>query len=222
MLPTVLGCAPTYYEFWRDGQQALLRGDYAQARAFLIECERRRPRQVENLHDLGVCGMMIARDKFEQMNYAAAQRELDQSIEYFTSAIEDVPGHQPSLEGKNRALELKGQFDEALQHAEWTVAFVGPSARQYVFLAREMEERGDKDAALTRYRQAVAMEPNNKEGHVALARFLIREHHEPAAIPHLQEAHRLDPKDAWVTEQLVSRGVLPRVASGTARTAASP
>ncbi len=197
----------------------MIRGDYGPARTFLVECERRRPREVENLHDLGACSVLVAREKFEQMNHAAAQRELDRAIEYYTSAIDAVPGHQASLEGKNRALELKGQFDEALQHAEWTVAFVGPSAKQYIFLARELEERGDKDGALLRYRQAVAMEPNNKEGPVALAQFLMREHSEPVAIHFLQEAYRIDPKDEWVAEQLANRGVLPRV---PVQTAAAP
>lgn len=220
LLAAATGCTQvTYREYWRDAQLAMIRGDYGAARTFLGECERMRPRRVENLHDQGVCSMMIAKAKFEEMNPAAAKRELDRALGYFDSAIDDVPGHQASLEGKNRALELKGQFDAALAHAEWTLTFVGPSARQYLFLARELDERGDKDGALLRYRQAVAAEPNNAAAHVAIAQFLIREGDEPAAIPHLQEAHRLNPRDAWVSDQLASRGVLPVV---PAKSAASP
>jgi tetratricopeptide (TPR) repeat protein len=208
-----LGCAhgPTYNDHWNDAQQALLQGEYGPARTFLEECERVRPRRIETMHDMGVCSMMIAREKFEQMNHAAAMRELDRAIACFDSAIDDVPGHQASLEGKNRALELKGQFQEALKHTEWAATFVGPSARQYIFLARELDERGDKDAALLRYQQAISMEPDNAEPHVAIAQFYLRTKNEPAAIRHLQAAYDLNPKDAWVHEQLSSRGALPQM-----------
>jgi tetratricopeptide (TPR) repeat protein len=212
------GCGPTYHDYWRDAQNAMLQGSYGPARYFLDECERRKPRRVENLHDMGVCSMMIAKEKFEQMNHAAAMRELDRAIAYFESAIDDVPGHQASLEGKNRALELKGQFDEALKHAEWAVKFVGPSARQFIFLGRELEERGDRDSAFLRYRQAVAMEPENADAHVAMAEFLLRVKNEEGAVHHLQEAHRLNPKDRWVADQLGARGML----APAERTSAGP
>ncbi|MEK6675249.1 MAG: tetratricopeptide repeat protein [Planctomycetota bacterium] len=221
MVPAILamGCnRPTYRDYWIDGQRAMIREDWGPARAFLQECDRRRPRRVDNLYDMGVCSMMIAQEKFEEMNHAAAARELDRAIAFFDSAIDDVPGHQPSLEGKNRALELKGQFSEALRHTEWAVKFVGPSAKQYIFFGRELEERGDMDAALLRYHQAVTMEPTNPEAHIAFAKFLLKADNEPMAIHHLKTAHELNPKDAWVTEQLVSRGVIHR--ASTRKTAA--
>jgi tetratricopeptide (TPR) repeat protein len=191
---------------------------YGPARYFFEEAERVRPRRVENLHDLGACSVMIARERFEQMNHAAAMRELDKAIGYYTQAIEVYPGHQASIEGKNVALELKGQFDEALKHAEWAAKFVGPSAKQYVFLAEELEERGDVDGAMLRYRQAVAVEPDNPKAHVAFARFLLRSKNEPAAVHHLQLAYRLDPSDDWVVDQLAARGAVPPLAPETART----
>ena len=110
------------------------------------------PEDAHNLHDLGVCSMVLARDQFRRRNFPAAMREVDQAIEYYARSINAHPGFQASLEGKNRALELKGQFEQALQQAEWAREFVGPSARQQVFLARELEERGDMDGALLRYR----------------------------------------------------------------------
>lgn len=162
--------------------------------------------------------MMIAKEKFEQMNHAAAMRELDRALAYFTSALDDIPDHQPSIEGKNRALELKGQFEDALRQAEWTATFVGPSAKEFIFLARELEERGDKDAALVRYRQAVNMEPRNSEGYAAIAAFLIREGNEPEAIRYLEQGQNLRPRDPWITEQLIKRGVQPAVPTRTIST----
>ena len=124
-----------------------------------------------------------------------------------------LPTDETTVDG-NTALELKGQFDTALKHAEWAAEYVGPSARQYIFLAKELEERGDVDGALLRYRQAVAMEPGNPKAHVAFATFLLRAKDEPAAIHHLQAAYRLNPLDEWVVDQLTARSALPPLTSG--------
>ncbi|MCH7871957.1 MAG: hypothetical protein IID33_09690, partial [Planctomycetes bacterium] len=168
------GCGGTmrYGELRVEGRRAMLARMHGPARYLFEECNRIKPRQVENLHDMGTCSLMMARDRFERENRAAAVRETDAAIAYFSEALDVHPGHQPSIEGKNIALELKGEFDEALEHAEWAAEFVGPHARQYIFLAREHEERGDVDGALLAYRQAAAMEPKNADAHVALAKFL--------------------------------------------------
>ncbi len=216
-LTTALGgCrAHQYRQARRDGQKAMLDGMYGPARYFFDEAERIRPRGVENLHDMAACRVMLARQKFEQMNHAAAMRELDGAVAYYSQAIEVHPGHQASLEGKSVALELKGQFGQALEHAEWAAQFVGPSARQYIFLARELEERGRVDDALLRYRQAVAMEPANFDAHVTLAEFLLRNNSEKAAVHHLRVAYRLNPRDEWVTDQLAARSAIPPLAQPT-------
>lgn len=207
------GCATAkYYRARREGQKAMVAGMYGPARYFFAEARNFRPRSVDNLHDLGACRVMLARQKFEQMNHAAAMRELDSAVANYSEALDADPGHQASIEGKNVALELKGQFDEALEHAEWTAKFVGPSARQYIFLATELEERGHVDDALLRYRQAVAVEPDSTEAHLAFAKFLIRSNNEQAAIHHLQAAYRLDPRNEWVIDQLTDRGALQPLA----------
>ena len=205
------GCGPNYLELRREGQRAALDGAYGPARVFYLQAEERRPGLPDNLHDLGVCSVMLARKKFAQTNYAAAMREVDDAIEYYARAIDAHPGHQASLEGQRIALRLKGQFDRALEHAEWAAEFVGPSAKQYILLARELERRGDEDSALLRYRQAVAIEPNNAEAHRVFAKFLLANDNEPAAIYHLQQAYRLEPGDSWVVEELAKRKALPRL-----------
>ena len=213
LAPSIAGCGPNYRELRQHGQHAMLDGAYRPACVFFKQADERKPRDAENLHDLGACSLMQARDNFRQHAHAPAMRDVDAAIAYYSAAIDISPGHQASLEGKNVALELKGQFDEALEHAEWVAEFVGPSAKQYVFLAQELEERGDDDGALLRYRQAVAMEPGNASAHRAFAEFLLRNNNEPAAVHHLQAAYRLDPTDRWVFAELVARGKVPPLAS---------
>lgn len=212
-LPT--GCTAVDYQQKRfHGQSLMAAGTYGAARHFFDEAESIRPRRVRNLYDLGTCSMMLAKQRLANKNELAARRELNAAIAYYSHALEVYPGHQPSIEAKNNALELQGRFDEALQHAEWTAQFVGPAARQYVFLAGEYEERGDIDGALLRYKQAIAMEPDNADAHVAFAKFLLRTDNESAAVHYLKAAYRLDPTDSWTLGQLSSRGAVP-VLDGT-------
>ncbi len=188
------GCnsGPSYDQLRYEGQVAMIEGKYGPARYMLQDAEEKSQRlRVENLHDLGVAHVMVSKEKFAQMNPAAAFRELDAAIDYYSRCIEAHPGHQACLEGKNIALELKGQYEEALKHAEWAAEFVGPSARQQIFLASELEERGDFDGAMLRYQQAVAMEPRSAGAHLAFAEFLKRHNQDSAAAIQYQEADRL-------------------------------
>lgn len=210
------GCAPQYHVLRRQGQSAMAAGAFGPARYFFQQAHELSPRRIDNLHDLGVCSVMLAREKLHQMNRPAALRELDSAVAFFSRVLHLHPGHIAALEGKTTALELKGRFDDALKEAEWAAKFVGPAAKHYVFLAKELEERGDVDGALLRFRQAVAIEPENSTAHVAFARFLFRHNNETSAVRHLQAAYRLNPTDAWVTDQLVARSALPALVPAAA------
>lgn len=207
IITLVTGCEAHYPTLRREGQMAMLDGQYGPARYLLLNADNKAHRKVETLHDLGVCSVMVAKQKFRERNQAAAFRELDNAVAYYRRAIDDVPGHQASLEGLNIALELKGQFEAALNHAFWTAEFVGPSAKQFIFLGNELEQRGDFDGAMLRFRQAVTMEPRNANAHVAMAKFLIRHDKRDAAEDYLVEASILDPNNPWVREQLASSGL---------------
>lgn len=213
VLAPMVGCAQNYHSLRRQGQRAMLDEAYGAARVFFLQAEDARPRRADNLHDLGACSVLLARQRFQDGNRSAAMRELDEAIGYYTQAIDAYPGHQGALEGKTVALKLKGQFDEALQTAEWAAEFVGPSARQYMFLAENLEERGSIDDAFLRYRQAVAVEPRSFEAHKGFAAFLQRQGNEEAAVFHLQTAYRLNPLDTWVTDELSRRGAVPALVS---------
>lgn len=207
LLVVLSGCGPSYSELRREGVQAMLGEQYAPALYYFYEADDVKRNSVPNLHDLGFCSMMVARDRMRQGDKNGALAALDRAIEYYDRAIDAHPGHQASLLGKNKALELKGEPEAALDHARWAVRFVGPSARQYLFLADELDQRGDVDAALLRYRQAVSIEPSNAKAHVAFARFLLKHNNESAAIGHLRHAYRINPSDRWVREQLAQRNI---------------
>lgn len=207
------GCAAGYGELRTQGQHSMLDGAYGPARSFFIQADEKKPRRVENLHDLGACSVMLARAKFEQMNQPAALRELDRALAYYTQAIDVYPGHQASLEGKAVALKLKGQLAAAVTHAEWAAKFVGPSAKQYIFLAKELDESGDSDGAFLRFRQAVAVQPDNSAAHRSFAKFLMENDNDAAATFHLQQAYRLDPTDQWAMDELIRRHALPPLAA---------
>ena len=211
------GCAaePDSRALRLEGQRAMVRGDYAAARGLFGEVHLLLPEAPANLHDLGDCCLYFAREQFARQNTAAALRELDHAIEYYQRAINAHPGWQPALLGKNIALELKGQFADALRVAEWAARFVGPSARQQIFLAEELEQRGDLDAALLRLRQAVAMEPDNAAAHEALGLFYRRIDKRDQAIRHLTASCRLDPSRPGPAEALAELGApLPVLSTG--------
>lgn len=209
LMLTVLfgGCGPGYQEMRLDGQRAMVAGDYRMARIYFQQADERAHRRADNLHDLGVCSLMIAKEKFDEFNYPAALREVDNALRYYSWAINELPGYQPALEGKNIALELKGRFEQALKHTEWAVQFVGPSAKQYLFLATEYEERRDPDGAMLAYRQAITIEPNNAEARRAFARFLFNNGRDALGAEQLQAAYRIDPTNEWVNTQLAQRGM---------------
>jgi tetratricopeptide (TPR) repeat protein len=207
ILAPIVGCGPSFHQLRTEGEQAMIAGAYGPARILFQQAEDVKPRRAENLFDLGMCSVM---------------RELDEAVDYFNSSIDAHPGFMPSIEGKTMALELRGQLDEALKNAEWAATFVGPSAKQYMFLARELEQRGDVDGAMLRYRQAVALEPNNASVHIAFAKFLLRHGNEEATVYHLQAAYRIDPTNTWVTSELARRGAIPALASDRSAEPAKP
>jgi len=216
-LTAFTGCGPTFHELRVEGQKEMLAGDWGTAQYLLEQARRRHPAHVENLHDLGVCSLILAKQKFEERNTPAAQRELDRAVNYYDRAIAVEPGYQPAIVGKTRALELKGQFEEALRTAHWAAQFVGPSAEQFLFLGRQYEERGDYDGAFLRYRQAVAIDPKNPKTHKAMGILFMKVGNTQAAIRALMVSLRLDPTQQDVANTLRDLGEpVPAVDTGPA------
>ncbi len=206
-----IGCQPGFHQLRMEGRNALRDQHHAIARDCFERAHDLWPEHARNLCDLGNLSMHYAKKRAEQGNQAATLRELDQAVWYYARAIESHPGLQAALVGKNHALEQKGRFDDALDEAHWAMTFVGPSSREQIFMARELEERGDLDGALLRYRQGVAIEPDNAHAHAALGDFLLRQQKTEQAIEHFKRAYTLNPLEPGVADVLTDNGIaLPR------------
>lgn len=200
------GCGPTYRELRRSGQTEVAARNWGAARHLFEEAHGRKPESAENLHDMAVCSMMLARERFEAGNRVAAMRELDRAVDYYDRALTAHPGYRPAIIGKNRALELRGQSEEALKSAHWAATFVGPSAQQQIFLAHEYEERGDVDGAFLRLQQALAMEPDNPAVHNAFGDMYRRQGERQTAIRAYRRSLKLDPAQPDVVRSLREMG----------------
>lgn len=200
------GCSPAYEQYRRRGTQLLAEQRYAAARGLFEAAHEMVPENADNLCDLAACHVGMARDYLARDDTRAAVRELDAAINYYNRAIRSYPGYSRALAGKNTALELRGDPGEALATAQWASQVVGPSARQQIFLARELAERGDADQALLAFKQAVAMEPDNPSAHWAIGLFYIDLGRREEGIHHLERAYRIDPSQDFIAAELRQLG----------------
>ena len=209
------GCGPSFDALRRTGMRRATQSEWGVARRFFRDAYHKRPEDAENLHDLGVCSMMLARRQFAEGNRAAGLREVDRAIDYYDRAINASPGFRSAIEGKNRALELKGQFEEALRSAHWAATYVGPSVDQQIFLANEYEERGDLDGAMLRLRQGLAMDRDDPRIHRAFGDFFMRRGDRQRAAQAYRESFMLDPSQKDVVQKLYElEGVMPVAPAG--------
>jgi len=208
----VSGCADdlSYEDLRTLGQEQMIDHQYGTAQRLFKQAMDKRPENAWNLYDLGDCSMHLAAEQFRLRNGPAALRYADFAVDYYARAINAYPGMEPALWGKNQALELKKRFEEALRVAEWAVEYITPTARQQIFLARELEQRHDPDAALLRYRQAVELEPASAYTHAELGRFYVRIGQKEEAREALMAAYRLDPAEPGVLDALREMDQMPQ------------
>jgi tetratricopeptide (TPR) repeat protein len=162
----------------------------------------REPEKQESAYYLARCCRIAAERKFAEQDVPGALRELEEAIFYYGQAIEAYPGYAAAVEEKAAALELKGEYSEALKLSMWAKDNAGRTVRQLVNVAAEFEQRGDMDTALTRYRQAVAVEPDSALAHAELGRFLARRKRYDRALASMERAYQLDPSEPGVAADL--------------------
>ncbi len=206
----LVGCGPTLSDLHIEGVRAYRAGELARAQAIFEAVLEKHPERAETLYFMARCYHTLARGKYREDNTPGALKAVEDAIFYYSQAIEAFPGYQAALEGKNRALELKGKYQKALELAEWAKDYAGPAAERHIFLAKELLERGDYDGALNYFKQAVAMEPRNAKAHAELGRFYVRLGNNRRAIELLQRAYELNPAEPGVVRDLRRLGATPR------------
>ncbi|MCG3138721.1 MAG: hypothetical protein HJJLKODD_02589 [Phycisphaerae bacterium] len=204
----ITGCGPNQFELYRrQGLQMVQDQRYEAAAGAFREAMLRVPQHTDNLCDIAWCHLRIAEQYMSREDPQAASREIDVAINYYNRAIKYYPGYQRALDGKNHALEMKGQYVEALATIQWASRNVGPDAATHIRLAQEYAERGDADRALLTYRQAVAMEPENPVPNRMIGQYYLTLGRRDEAVYYLQRSYQLDPTQTLVAEELDRLGV---------------
>lgn len=203
------GCGPVVGEINQEGLKEYNAGRYIEAIGLFKTALNKDITRPETLYYTGRAYVGLAEERFRAGNPRMARRNLDDAVYYFDRAIQAFPGYLEAVQGKNRALELRGEYDKAIETLKESEKLLGPSAAYKIMIARDYEQRGDHDNALTAYRQAIALEPLNAVAHAELGRFYQRIGRKQDAIDELVRAHRINPDRADVADDLRALGAWP-------------
>jgi tetratricopeptide (TPR) repeat protein len=203
------GCGPVVGEINQDGLKEYNAGRYIEAIGFFKTALNKDITRPETLYYLGRAYVGLAEDRFRAGNARMGRRNLDDAIYYFDRAINAFPGYEEAVQGKKRALELRGEYDKAIAVLKESERLLGASAKSRIQIAQDYEQRGDTDNALLAYRQAVALEPLDAVAHAELGRFYKRIGRKDDAIAELTRAHRLNADRADVVGDLQALGAWP-------------
>jgi len=203
------GCGPVVGEINQEGLKEYNAGHYIEAIGLFKTALNKDIARPETLYYTARAYVGLAEDRFREGNARMARRNLDEAVYYYDRAIQAFPGYEEAIEGKNRALELRGEYDKAIKVAKEAESLLGPSAKYKIMVAREYEQRGDFDNALSYYRQAVAVEPLNPQTYVELGRFYKRIGRRDDATVELTRAYRISAGKADVADDLRALNAWP-------------
>ena len=206
------GCEISPAEYHQQGLALYAHSDYIGAKAMFsaaLESGREHP---DSLYYLGECHRNMARAKADTDEYAAAMRHADRALLYLTQSVEAHPGHWPAARAKSTVLEMKGEYEKALEVAKWSSLHAGATARAYVDWARRLEAHRDFDEAKMRYEQAVSVEPENAWAHAQIGGFFQRLGDRRRAVAAFRMAYRISPLERGVAKALRELGAFPATA----------
>lgn len=208
-LVAMVGCGPVVGQINEQGVQEYRSGRYVESIGLFKTALDKDPTRPSTLYYLGRSYTALAEQRFREGDARMARRNLDDAVYYFDRAIAVFPDYDEAIRGKNHALELRGEYDKAMDVVTKSADLLGPSARRKVMIAREQEQRGDLDAALRTYRQAVIQEPLNAWVHAEYGRFYRRLDRRDEAVDQLRRAYKLDPDEPGVVRDLKELGGWP-------------
>ena len=203
----LLGCTPDVTETRKLGIQHYRDGDRMASMATLRRALNDSPSDAQCNYYMGMNYRAIASRKFGEGDYAAAYRELERSIFYFTQAVKTWPNYMTAIAAKNEALEAKGQYGDALALAEGvTVNTRGFAGDHYLYLGHEYLERGDYDNALRSYEVALENNPDSAAALAAMGGLYERVNKPKLARTFYQRAYALNEAEPGVSIALARLG----------------
>lgn len=197
------GCGPDVEDMRAEGIQQYRNHQYIQSMATMRHVLELQPSDARANYYMGLNYRTLAARKLREGNPAAAYRELDTAIMYFTQAITSWPNYLEAIASKNEALEARGKYAEALELAQNVAENNrGDAADHFVYLGNEYRDRGDWDNALRSYKTALATEPNHAGAYAAMGELYRRIGDEALAEDSLRRARELESRRSGGTEEV--------------------
>ena len=136
------GCTPDVKEVRSEGIEQYRGRQYVESMATLRHALDMSPSDAQSNYYMGLNYRTNAARKFRDGDVAAARRELDTSIAYFTQAVKSWPNYMAAVEARNEALEARGKYDAALLTTEAVVSNNrGESTDLWVSLGDQYRDR---------------------------------------------------------------------------------
>ena len=207
VLSVVVGCTPDVKDLRAQGVDQFRSRQYVESMATLTEVLAQAPSDAQGNYYMGLNYRALAARKFREDNVAAACRDLDTAVVYFTQAVKSWPNYMEAVASKNEALEARGKYAEALALAEG-VAHVnrGDVPDHFIYLGNEYRERGDYDNALRAYKIALASDPGSARAYANMGKLYERIGDLDLARDALSRAYELDGSDPGIAEELARLG----------------
>ena len=173
-----------------EGQLLVVRREYPEALAKLLDAEKATPKDPDVLYYIGYCYLRMGDAKKAQ--------------DYLDRVNRMVPGNprvQRSLAEANYSV---GDFADARKLAEGLKAGGQTGIDLEVILADTATRGGDPEGGEESWREFVKAHPDRSEGELGLADALLRQGKAAEALPHLESAYKLDNRSFRTTWPLAN------------------
>ncbi len=200
------GCTPDVSDVRREGVEQFRNNQYVESMATMRHVLELSPNDAQANYYMGLNYRASAARKFRDGDVAAARRELDTALVYFTQAIKSWPNYMVAVASKNEALELRGKYDEAIAVAERVASNNRGQAEHFVFLGNEYRERGDYDNALRAYKLALSTDPTSSKAYACMGQLYQRVGNTALASDAFRRAYELNKGEPAAAEFLATHG----------------
>lgn len=202
MVIVAAGCSQNIDDLRVQGINEFRNRQYTQSMVSLRSILELDANDAQANYYMGLNYRALAAEKLREDDLAAACRELDTAIIYFTQAIKTWPNYMEAVSSKNEALETRGKYDAALKLAERVANNNRGVSDHYIYLGNEYRERGDYDNAMRSYKIALAGNPNSSRTYAAMGKLYLKIGDQAHALDSFRKAYELNPHDSDVQDQL--------------------